>query len=281
MSEKITKLLFFFKDLSNFSPFAADLISRLLAPNPENRLPLDEVLKHPFILGPFKTDRLLPINKLTKTIRLSIDSEGNVVLNFLKNHTSIEITKDGQNITINGHQSNKARNYTFYTLPSIHWKKYIYALRFVELVKAKTPKITIYCKNEDNSEEHIVKCCLMENRDFETTLFNRVRNENYKVLVNDYNNGNHRKFGERIIELRDYCLQMEKQLEITRNTTGIDCFPASFGRKNKTKSDSTQTVSTQQPFITSQLLRSTQIKGIGVASQVYLSEINSHQSFKF
>jgi len=252
------------------------LISRLLAPNPENRLSIEEVLKHPLIIGPLRTDRLLPINKLTKTLQLAINDDGTVTLNFLKNQSTIEISKDGQNITISGHQSSKTRNYRFYTLPPIHWKKYIYAMRFVELVKAKTPKITVYCKNEQ-SNEYIVKCCLMENSDFELTVFDSVRNENYKILVNDCN-ASHKKFGKRVPELHDYCIEMEKQLETTRNRTGMDLFPACFGHKNKIKTDSPQTLSTQ-PFISSQILRSTQIKGIGVASQVLIASLNLNLHF--
>ena len=34
--------------------------------------------------------------------------------------------------------------YNYGSLPEKLWKKYIYASRFVNLVKAKTPKITLY-----------------------------------------------------------------------------------------------------------------------------------------
>ena len=34
--------------------------------------------------------------------------------------------------------------YNYNSLPEKMWKKYIYASRFVNLVKAKTPKITLY-----------------------------------------------------------------------------------------------------------------------------------------
>lgn len=56
--------------------------------------------------------------------------------------------------------------YSYESLPSKHWKKYIYASRFVELVKAKTPKVTYYSEK--------AKCLLMENTptpDFEACFY--------------------------------------------------------------------------------------------------------------
>ncbi|CAG2110467.1 unnamed protein product [Medioppia subpectinata] len=122
------------RDLSNFSPFACDLICRLLAPNPTDRPLIEDILNHPLIEGPLTTDRLLSINKTTKDLQLAIDTDGN-------------------------------------------------------------------------------------------------------------------------------------EFQRERNRTGIDCFPICFGRKSKIKTESTQTLSTQQPFISSQILRSIQIDGIGEAAQ--------------
>lgn len=42
----------------------------------------------------------------------------------------------------------------FYNLEK-YWKKYQYATKFVQLVKSKTPKVTLYTK--------FAKCMLMEN----------------------------------------------------------------------------------------------------------------------
>lgn len=56
--------------------------------------------------------------------------------------------------------------YSYETLPKEHWKKYIYAARFVSLVRAKTPKITLYTDQ--------AKCYLMENspsNDFEAVFY--------------------------------------------------------------------------------------------------------------
>lgn len=56
--------------------------------------------------------------------------------------------------------------HSYESLPENHWKKYIYAARFVNLVKAKTPKITYYSQQ--------AKCLLMENKpnpDFEVIFY--------------------------------------------------------------------------------------------------------------
>lgn len=42
----------------------------------------------------------------------------------------------------------------FYCLEK-YWKKYQYATKFIQLVKSKTPKVTLYTK--------FAKCMLMEN----------------------------------------------------------------------------------------------------------------------
>lgn len=54
--------------------------------------------------------------------------------------------------------------YNFTQLPAKHWKKYTYAARFVQLVRAKTPKITYYSSR--------AKCQLMETlEDFEMFFY--------------------------------------------------------------------------------------------------------------
>jgi hypothetical protein len=43
--------------------------------------------------------------------------------------------------------------YSYQSLPSKLWKKYLYAARFVNLVRAKTPKITLYTSKVCNYKE--------------------------------------------------------------------------------------------------------------------------------
>ena len=54
-------------------------------------------------------------------------------------------------------------------MPSKYWKKYLYAERFTTLVRAKTPKITLYTRQ--------AKCYLMENsaRDFEAYFYSGMK----------------------------------------------------------------------------------------------------------
>lgn len=54
--------------------------------------------------------------------------------------------------------------YGIENLPEKHWKKYAYAAKFVDLVRAKTPKVTYYTDK--------AKCFLMENlTDFEACFY--------------------------------------------------------------------------------------------------------------
>lgn len=54
--------------------------------------------------------------------------------------------------------------FSFENLPEKHWKKYMYAYKFVDLIRAKTPKVTYYTDK--------AKCLLMENLvDFEACFF--------------------------------------------------------------------------------------------------------------
>lgn len=75
--------------------------------------------------------------------------------------------------------------YSYENLPSKHQKKYVYASRFVQLVRAKTPKITYYSAK--------AKCDLMENLEhFEMAFYDGskiVRSDQHNVKVAD-NDGN-------------------------------------------------------------------------------------------
>lgn len=56
--------------------------------------------------------------------------------------------------------------YTYHDLPARYWKKYQFASQFVQLVRSKTPKVTLYSDQ--------AKCMLMENApnpDFEACFY--------------------------------------------------------------------------------------------------------------
>lgn len=54
--------------------------------------------------------------------------------------------------------------FNYENLPTKHFKKYLYASRFIEMVQAKTPKVTFYSTK--------AKCQLMETRtDYEANFY--------------------------------------------------------------------------------------------------------------
>ncbi|XP_078457382.1 serine/threonine-protein kinase PLK4-like isoform X3 [Lampetra planeri] len=135
--------------------------------------------------------RLRPIRQLTKNAVVSVLEDGEVCLEFLKGRSGRErvrevlrISSDGQQIRL--YQPNEGRGfplddrpssppeevviYSYHTLPETYWKKYKYAARFVQLVRSKTPKVTLYTQH--------AKCTLMENSpqpDFEACFYDGAK----------------------------------------------------------------------------------------------------------
>lgn len=128
------------------------------------------------IVSPLSAHRLKPVRQKTKNAVVSILDTGEVCMEFLKVHNSQErvrevlrISYDGRTIT--AYNPNEGKGfplderppsppenvfiYSFDSLPEKYWKKYQYACKFVQLVKSKTPKVTLYTK--------YAKCMLMEN----------------------------------------------------------------------------------------------------------------------
>lgn len=133
--------------------------------------------------------RLLPTRHRAKNAILSILDSGEVCVEIIKkrNSTKEEIVKevclispDGMRIVI--FEPDKGRGvrpmdkppplpqqgadsiYSYENLPEKHWKKYMYAARFVDLVRAKTPKVTYYSPK--------TKFQLMENlMDYEANFY--------------------------------------------------------------------------------------------------------------
>lgn len=124
---------------------------------------------------PLCADRLPTISHRTRNAILKIESDS-VVVEFIKKKGRdreekvveiCKISKDGMKIVIysldnakdklanENHDSTPDEVFSYHNLPQKHWKKYLYASRFVDLVKAKTPKITLYSP--------LAKCQLMEN----------------------------------------------------------------------------------------------------------------------
>ena len=126
--------------------------------------------------------------------------------------------------------------FSYENLPSKHWKKYIYAVRFVNLVKGKTPKITYYSVE--------AKCQLMESLDdFEVCFYNGAKvtksandqvkmiNENGCVINIDDNilMGTAKNLYDHYEECQKHCQSVERSLN-GLNTNG-SCFPIIIGRR--------------------------------------------------
>ncbi|ERL89652.1 hypothetical protein D910_07017 [Dendroctonus ponderosae] len=133
--------------------------------------------------------RLLPTRHQTKNAILSIQDDGEVTVEFIKKKGSLKrelvceimrISPDGLRIVMYEPEGGRGatpssepaplpeqgadRIYSIENLPEKHWKKYMYAFKFVELVRAKTPKVTFYSDK--------AKCLLMENLvDFEVCFY--------------------------------------------------------------------------------------------------------------
>jgi polo-like kinase 4 len=138
---------------------------------------------------PLTTERLQPTRHKTKNAILTILGSGEVVLEFTRFKPRLQedrvldvlrITSDGLRIVY--YQPNPPKGlpaksqpieipqtgvdliFSYESLPREHWKKYLYAARFVEMVKAKTPKVTFYSE--------MGKCQLMESmEDFEVSFW--------------------------------------------------------------------------------------------------------------
>lgn len=136
-------------------------------------------------LEPLCAKRLLPTRHQTKNAILSILENREVCVEFIKRRGQFRkemvcevcrISPDGLRIVLYEPEGGKGvapsasppalpadgtdQIFSFESLPEKHWKKYSYAAKFVDLVRAKTPKVTYHTDK--------AKCLLMENlTDFE------------------------------------------------------------------------------------------------------------------
>uniref|UniRef100_A0A182QEU8 Serine/threonine-protein kinase PLK4 n=1 Tax=Anopheles farauti TaxID=69004 RepID=A0A182QEU8_9DIPT len=208
------------------------------------------------------TLRLLPTRHRTKHLILTIVAEGGeVVLEFLKprgrqqEDRVVEVCRiSGDGIRFMLYQPEGSRGvpiknvppdlpsrgvdhiFNYEDIPEKHRKKYIYAARFVQMVKAKTPKITLYSDK--------AKCQLMETmRDFEANFYDGTKvtlsSADDEVKMVDTSgkvhrgvatiSAVHREMLEHFQETHDHCLTIEKMLSTVQHNGNT--FPVIIGRR--------------------------------------------------
>ena len=133
----------------HLSPAARDLITRLLAGDPLNRPTFDQIIWHPFfnpsVTDPLNTRRLSPLKQVTKYGSIEILSDGRASVDFLDSADVLIISSDGLRLDLldkrTGNVSQMATPIT--NLPTPLKRRYEYARRFINLVKAKSPMIIL------------------------------------------------------------------------------------------------------------------------------------------
>lgn len=248
---------------------AANLIAQLLEHNPEKRPELKQIIQHIFISGRIDTKYLFPVEKITNTLKMSIDKCGVTKMHFIKNNLTLIVEKDG--LFVNILKNDNTKRYNFYELPEKYWKFFIYITRFVNLVKSKTSKITINCsdlfKTEEFEQKYINKCILMVDGNFEFNLYDKILNENTKFLLDNNLDVNFKKYENKLYELRKNTLSMQQVLSNFEQEFGINLFPVTFGLDLEQQFDNS---TTNMSFLTSQILQSIPINGVGYATQVFI-----------
>ncbi|XP_032403798.1 serine/threonine-protein kinase PLK4 [Xiphophorus hellerii] len=151
------------------------------------------------VVSPLCAHRLKPIRQKTKNAVVSILETGEVCMELLKSQNGqervkevLQISCDGSMVTI--YQPNGGKGLpvldrppappedilicSYDDLPEKYWKKYQYASKFVQLVKSKTPKVTLYTK--------FAKVMLMENSpdaDLEVCFYDGAKTHKTSELV--------------------------------------------------------------------------------------------------
>ncbi|XP_058177593.1 serine/threonine-protein kinase PLK4 [Anopheles ziemanni] len=218
------------------------------------------------------TSRLMPTRHRTKHVILTILADsGEVVLEFVKPKGRLRedrvvdvcrISSDGLRFVLyhpGGSRGVPIKNeppdlplagvdsiYSYENIPERHWKKYVYAARFVNMVKAKTPKITLYSE--------MAKCQLMETLlDYEVVFYDGskiVLNSNDQELkMFDKTGKVHRGSGaiqseafikyEHFQQTLEHCRTIERTLSCL--SLGGKTFPIIIGRRPATAGTGTIT----------------------------------------
>ncbi|KAJ8668601.1 hypothetical protein QAD02_010264 [Eretmocerus hayati] len=226
----------------------------------------EEINSKKLEVPPLNTTRLQPTRHRTKSAILTILSNGEVCVEFIKKKNDKErisevfrISNDGLRVILykptealqpgNQPPDLPARGadsiYSYESLPIKHHKKYQYAARFIGLVRAKTPKITYYT--------NLAKSLFMENGprpDCETHFYDGIKVLFVEGVVKiTEKSGQTYMEGEIPKELQEYydhyqecyklCLLLDSSLASLESATGRSIFPAIYGRKPSPLKDMT------------------------------------------
>ncbi|XP_034196457.2 polo like kinase SAK [Osmia lignaria lignaria] len=211
---------------------------------------------------PLCSERLQPTRHRTKNAILTILDNGEVCIEFIKRRNGVEkisevcrISSDGLRVILYkpivstevGNQppplpSRGADSiYSYENLPIRHHRKYVYASRFIKLVRAKTPKLTLYTQRS--------KCLFMENGphpDCEVHFYNGVKvvRVDGNVKITERSDGStytesefpshYDEYYEHYSECYQRCLLLESTLTSLEAATGHTCFPVIIGRRPST-----------------------------------------------
>uniref|UniRef100_A0A1A7XQ12 Serine/threonine-protein kinase PLK4 n=2 Tax=Nothobranchiidae TaxID=405002 RepID=A0A1A7XQ12_9TELE len=234
------------------------------------------------IVPPLCASRLKPIRQKTKNAVVSILDTGEVCMELLKSQNGQERVKEVLRISCDGlmvtiYQPNVGKGFpvldcppappedilicSYQDLPEKYWKKYQYASKFVQLVKSKTPKVTLYTK--------YAKVMLMENApnaDLEVCFYDGAKTHKTSELLRvvEKSGKSYTVKGEvglsglspesrMYVELSDegysMCLSLEAAItaEEQRSSKKVPFFPITIGRRPASSdSPSSASVPSQQ-----------------------------------
>lgn len=119
--------------------------------------------------------------------------------------------------------------FNYETLPRKYWKKYMTASRFIQLVKAKKPKVTYFSAK--------AKCMLMETlEDFEMIYYTGeklIKSPVDGIQISDFHNESIKhSMMEHFNQCYSHCMNIERCLR-TLESDETDCFPVVIGTKPK------------------------------------------------
>ncbi|XP_054652355.1 serine/threonine-protein kinase PLK4 [Dunckerocampus dactyliophorus] len=238
------------------------------------------------LVPPLCASRLKTIRQKTKNAVVSILDTGEVCMELLKCQNGQErvkevlrISSDGSMVTI--YQPNDGKGFpvldcppappedilicSYDDLPEKYWKKYQYASRFVQLVKSKTPKVTLYTKYAkvmlmENSPNADLEVCFYDGaKTHKTSELVRVVEKSGKSCTVKGEGGlsglspENRAYVEQSDEGHSLCLSLEAAitLEEERSTKKVPFFPITIGRRpvnpESTSSSSLPSQSTAPP----------------------------------